>query len=465
MLESFEHTGYWYLPADPTSRVAGILRYSPTEGVTLELAGLLLHAFAFLQAGMRVTILGDILHGGPITLLEARMTSAQITVQPSEAASSSFTADFLILGTHFGHTSEIQFRAISVRFDHLDLWADLPAITQNVANRSGNMTARYVQPKPILLAEADDLQVRLVSRINETWPLDATYESLLRQEMWIDFTFREPQLFRTCLEIMTAIQLLLAFGVGSEVHPMQIRAYLPNARKKNNARSQDPIQIFYSLGRNARVLKRINPDDMLFTLPDTGDQLSAIGTRFLQTNIGAQLRPAYALYFATLYNEQMTAEPRFITLMQALEVYHRRISTETLLPADKFQEKVSAILDHLRQRFNSDIRGWVKGRLKYGNELPLELRITRILAELGNLTDDFIDNASTFAKVAADNRNYYTHYSEELRSKALVGEDLDDLCTSVKYLLETCFLVQLGFARDDIRELIRRKRRGIPRGW
>jgi len=39
MFEEFEEKGYWWLASDPDKEVPGILRYSPKDGISLELFG------------------------------------------------------------------------------------------------------------------------------------------------------------------------------------------------------------------------------------------------------------------------------------------------------------------------------------------------------------------------------------------------------------------------------------------
>jgi len=50
-----------------------------------------------------------------------------------------------------------------------------------------------------------------------------------------------------------------------------------------------------------------------------------------------------------------------------------------------------------------------------------------------------------FSKVAADTRNYLTHYTPRLKDKATEGEDLYILGLEVIALLEFCLLRDLGF--------------------
>jgi hypothetical protein len=64
-----------------------------------------------------------------------------------------------------------------------------------------------------------------------------------------------------------------------------------------------------------------------------------------------------------------------------------------------------------------------------------------------------------FADKVADTRNYFTHYSPELKEKAaLRGEELRDLRRKLRLILQICFLEQLGFSIDTITGIFKRSR-------
>ena len=51
------------------------------------------------------------------------------------------------------------------------------------------------------------------------------------------------------------------------------------------------------------------------------------------------LGPVYRLYFGTVYNPQAFLEQQVLSLVQALEVYHRRIMTTPELPAEEHERR------------------------------------------------------------------------------------------------------------------------------
>ena len=188
MLTAVDYVGYWYLPEARDERIPGTLHYSPVSGITLELAGSLGVVALFANPHLRITILGEILHGNSVTLFQCRQTKFQFTRTHSHFTES-FTAEAMILGAHYNSVKEIKLAGAYVRFSNLNAWANIPSISYRYAQSSGNLTARYRKPKPVLLAKAKDLQIKLESgstrniptRIHMTadWRIKSGYPSFL----------------------------------------------------------------------------------------------------------------------------------------------------------------------------------------------------------------------------------------------------------------------------------------------
>jgi len=76
--------------------------------------------------------------------------------------------------------------------------------------------------------------------------------------------------------------------------------------------------------------RKLIPQEMLFTLQHVSQRFEDVLKQWFDS---AQfLEPVFNLYFGTLYNRDMYAEQRFLSLVMALESYHRKVTNNRELP-------------------------------------------------------------------------------------------------------------------------------------
>jgi hypothetical protein len=65
--------------------------------------------------------------------------------------------------------------------------------------------------------------------------------------------------------------------------------------------------------------------------------------------------------------------------------------------------------------------------------------------DLGDTATPVIRNPETWAKAVTDTRNYYTHYSDYLQSKAAHGFDVVIMTKQLWWVVRACLLREMGF--------------------
>ena len=73
-----------------------------------------------------------------------------------------------------------------------------------------------------------------------------------------------------------------------------------------------------------------------------------------------------------------------------------------------------------------------------------------VVRSFGEAAQILIPNAASFADRVTNTRNYLTHYDETLRVLSAAGEDLWLLAQQVRFVLELCFLREMGFSNQRI---------------
>lgn len=177
-----------------------------------------------------------------------------------------------------------------------------------------------------------------------------------------------------------------------------------------------------------------------------------------------RIKPVFDLFFAGIYRSTYP-ENEFLNLTQAIETYHRRIyggcylSEETYLNG-LYQTFVNSIPDDIDTDFQSSL---TKGKLRYAFEYSLRKRISLLCILISeNLSVSFLSNKikiREFSERISDTRNYLTHYSPELKERAITnGEGLFTINRQLMFILKVCFLEELGFPFDHIRTILNKDR-------
>jgi hypothetical protein len=164
----------------------------------------------------------------------------------------------------------------------------------------------------------------------------------------------------------------------------------------------------------------------------------------------SSVEPVVNLYLASL-RQLGYAELSFQLVVQALETYHRRRSSEEIIAKHLWlpiRQRLHAVIDQLprdlegRQHKHSVLTA----KLDYFNEIGLRRRLKLLFEMLGNRRDHVCgENASIFVDRVVNTRNYYTHWSTDLESKALRGESLLYATSRLLATLELILLKDVGF--------------------
>jgi len=248
----------------------------------------------------------------------------------------------------------------------------------------------------------------------------------------------------------TRFEHFLTLATGSLVRTGSIKAVV-RTEETDAAGTPIIVDILYQPVRNA---PRRNPraDEFLFKLPDiAGLEQDCFSNWFTKAG---WLDPVCALYFGTLYNPSKYLDFNFLTLVQAVEAYHRRASLQTDKPPGEHDARIKEILDAAPPEH----RDWLREQLRYSNELSLRRRLKILFAQFSYLLDDLIPDRKAAINAIYDNRNYLTHYDPALRGRAATGASLLFLVEVLKFLLQACFLHELGLPEATIREFASRSR-------
>lgn len=190
--------------------------------------------------------------------------------------------------------------------------------------------------------------------------------------------------------------------------------------------------------------REVHPAEMLFTLADARSRLAQLVENWFAKQ--ELLRPVFDLYFGAIYNRHAFLEQQFLSLMQAIETFHRRTSAETDLPPTDHDRRVEEIL----KAAPATHRDWLSSKLTYSNELTLRTRLSDVLGRCPEVVGKLVKKNKSFIHQVYTARNYLTHYDQALEAEAPKGLDLYPLTIRLQALVEMCLLLELGFDCTEI---------------
>ena len=448
MNEKIEYMGLWWLPNKPEKQISGILKFDPENGGALNLMGSFKKVEDIRNSTKYEVILGITSEGKYVTLNKCLETKS--TLRSSGIHTISFYIDKIFIGFHFEKYEDIKFKNISVRYSNLDEWANVSGFDIKLDGKDTQIN--YRQPESIKAKIGDDLQVHIDFHTIYPTVSIVQKEATIKQDIYVRVEPLEDKSLDEYLKIVYHIQNFLSLGILEAVHPLSLEGKTEANKKEGNY--YPPVYVLYSQLNISNAEKHIHPFQMLFTLKDIRENFETLlNTWFNKIEI---LEPVYNLYFSTLYNPKMYVEQHFLSLTEALEIFHRRITPNRgkYLSNEEYKDTYQTMTNAIPDSIDKDFKQSLKNKLFYGNEFSLRRRLKELFDKYEQIFKNFVPDKEEFINRVKDSRNYLIHFDSELKEKAATGIELYRLTVKLKILIEICFLSELGFDNGYIDRLI-----------
>ncbi len=467
-MDDFEKLGSWWLPAHPSHTVSGTLTFSQAKGFRLKLIGKLdTPAEDSSVAGGHPLgpasqpfplIVGATTDGKQISLVDCHQVRSQY--HSKGGGVEEYTASVAYVGIELNSLEEARFYKAQVRFSRLSDWVARFGFDARVTHHKVDNREQF-EKYELTYRLPDDLRaVTAHDAISVFFTFHRKQTRLRAVELHQSTGIRiEPERELTLDELKTrfvqplANLLTLATNRPNAITELVVYARGNYLEVPGHDDYAIPIQvIFRQVSFEAESDTPLLPQDMLFTLADVDDFQGMVECWLTASG---ELDSVCNLFFGVQYSPQMYVEHRFLSLVQALESYHRRRWPNDVLPKAQHKQRVEAILERTPEEY----RSWLRELLNFSNEPRLAQRLSDLVAYVGPAIAPLVRDPAAFVKVVKDTRNYYTHYDKTLARKAADQLDLYWLAQTLSYLLQGCLLRELGLSLDRCAELFSRNRR------
>jgi hypothetical protein len=122
---------------------------------------------------------------------------------------------------------------------------------------------------------------------------------------------------------------------------------------------------------------------------------------------------------------------------------------------DAYVLMYQAIANGLPQALGGAHRQALKRRIEFGNEVSFRKRLSDLIGSLPHdLRRLVVGNGPRVPEVWVNTRNYYTHWTNDLKAKAAEGVDLYCLNTRLTLLARVLFLCFVNVKAESIVEAL-----------
>jgi hypothetical protein len=439
MLESSEHKGLWWLPEREADKLTATLLIEKGKA-ELQALGNFGHELLSespreksysLDPADQDRVLGVSASGKSITL--QGLSSRDNTFNTSGISTSKYVAEVALVGKHFPAGEEIAFDEISICASDLNTWTrvsgfrisvGLEELEEGRATALSSSEIRYEAPEDIHipLARGEEAVIRFTA---PSKGLGAGTDHIeISQKAALHLRFAKRANHRTVFERVGQVRNFLSLAVGRSVSILSVTGYL-NDYTHGNTSFPRPIEMYWQIPHNPEPpTRRRHFTEMLFTLDETQTEMSSVLKRWFRRQ--PHLEPVFNLFFGTLYNPGLYLEVKFLAYAQAIETYDYR-------------------------------------RRRKAGRIHLAQRMRDVLAQYRTVSKRIVGSQQAdldeFIKRFTDSRNYYTHYTPNLESKAAKGAALLLLCIQLQTIIEMSLLRELGFTAQAIIEMLERAQR------
>lgn len=442
--EDFQLVGWWWLPEKPEVQIPGTLTHPRGSRMRLRLTNpmpapaLALGTVRSLSQRFPI-VQGRTEHGKACTLLQA--TEVSSSIHP-DFGPTVLDVHLLFLGVCFDSEDDIRFAAQSIELTHLEDWLARSPYRMSHLTEPERTVVEIPKPTNVLKVRLSSRDAWLSATSAAPWSDSVGRKFSCTHVARIDVKPDSAQPYRWFDEVSYGLARFLTLCVRKPAYPRRILCK-PAAQVDGGGGTPGPqeVALYFNLGTFAAPDEE--PRDYVpLPLSRIPDAHATIDSWFvLEKEIG----PVYGLLLESHFNPHMYVEPEFLGLMQALEIFHRRMVGGNYLAEKEWEEPLETLADAIPKSLARAHRQALKNRLRYGNEYSLSKRLQELTRGLQESTKQRIirGDEKTFLKRCIDTRNGLVHEgSGEILSEGL--QALWRTSQALRALLTVLVLKKLG---------------------
>jgi len=446
-------TGYWWLPDNPNKKCYGILKIFYTKRSTLEVKGIFVNKDDWSIFINPEFILGESDEGKQITLFNC----SEYTCSPND---SYYHIDTVFIGAHFKEENKINFVNVFVEYQYLNNWF-IKNSTLDIKHYKNEKTkfshAPQKSKKVNVVRNNLNLQLQIKTMLTGKASFGAGSIFNYKDQVIVQIKQNSKKVinFRDIRGIILLLQDLFSLIIQSTSYPIMISGV---CNFKENRLLNPEIFVYFPLRGEPNMEKEFDYRSTLFFYREAEDSLKGMLKKWFENE--ERLKPVYNLYLSSLYNYDMYLEYKFLSLVQAIEAFHRiQYEGESKYIKD---DDYKAIIEVLRERstdiIEKSFREVLFNKLEYGNEYSLAKRFKILFKEyLSEIFKVPKPDRNRFIGKVVKTRNYLVHQDKKLEAISFRDKEYINANTILKTLIEIILLRELSFENEKIELFYKKK--------
>lgn len=463
-----KYSGHWWIEGERSNTISGELFIYEDSMSELQLNG----AFRP-EVRSQSSVSTYKIHGKAgnehITLVNCQRKSlSDQTNSFGTTVESEWIAQYCITGHPF-YNQNMALDELYIEFDGIQHWIGFDGVNMDwdmqnppMWSSGDKVTIEFTQPNSV---EAWIDRAKISVNIYMTTNHDRGNRAEIKLKNRFKISPNRPRVpLNDYFPIISKLQNFVSFGASGSVAKSDIGGKIQG----------NDVEIL--LPESVETDVETHPHRMLFTLLDIESEFDDILSNW--DRVTSEYKEIIDLYSAASYNPGMYPRNELQNYVHSLESYHRqKWGNEYMHPwvFTYFLDDIQDILNgnpsnvypgaiHPLQEMygvsDSMIQSLSDGALKHSNEYSLRKRLSEIVDLYRPILDGLPYSIENKVGLVKDTRNYFAHYTEELRKKAATsGPELQKLVWGVKQLIEVCLLDELGMTDDYIKSRLESKYR------
>lgn len=460
-MESFALNGVWWTPDNPTLRRYGALYFDPAVGGQLELTIEGKSEVTGFDSSAYHLILG-VVDGTAITLKSCRL------VNWGSRQSKAFTTrkrvfEVVIIfdGHHFHETEDIQFRALTLGYTHLNEWMGMENFEFTGSFDNPGYSISYTPFQPVILSLTN---VDIELGFNHEWPGNdyRTREISLQDKAYISVRPKKSYAYEDIFPYINRyFPTFLTFATGRPNYPIELNGELMDVYETEGVPKK--VSIYYAKRITYNEIEPLAKWQMLFCFEDVKEDLNSYFSKWI--DLSFEISTVIDLYSRLLYETDLFIDTMFLVLAQALEAYHRsRYGGEYLTRCEygPIWEDLKIAIDEVgtkQPNMSSALKDKLKAGLEFGYEHSFRKRLKyicqHVLRDHNDIIEAIYGDAELFISRIKATRDNLTHRLDERGPNVLHGLALSDYVIKTKFLFGICLLVEIGLPPEAIKGLLK----------
>lgn len=440
--------GYWWFPDAPEYRFAGRLNIDQSDHIFLEITEKKERPDRERNFNEYPLIYGETVTGKKISLLSCLETGsgwAMTGIQTRKIEIGSVAEGALIPSD----SSKAKFRSASALWPNLMKWFGVCGLSTHW-DKSGSYSVdiSYRPPDALVFNLDQDLSITINFTLDSHPYASSGSELNLHEVAWLTLSSSDPQDLDYFLDKMRTLREFFSIAMSEYCNweSLSFESNFEKRRLSDNAEHFVFLNLYLREHYEQREGDMPHPRKFLFSYGDVSGNFEKIIKSWFDKS--KEMTPIKSLYFSSLYGYQKYIESDFLSFAQSVEVYHRRFRGGQYLSNEEYEKIIlQPLLGVLPSSLKRDVRDVFKSKLGYLNEYSLRQRLKELFRENENIFTKLIPSWKDVVDRIVEERNYYTHYSDDKRDHSPNIDELIYDTYVLQALLELSLITECGVDR------------------